>query len=445
MNRLVRTALLLSLLLVPPCHYAAAAEWPHWRGPSYNGSSPEANLPVKWSTTDNVRWTAELPGPSAATPIIWGDYVFVSSTDAENNQLKALCFRRTDGKLLWQHVVETGATRKDRRSTFAAPSPTTDGKRVVFFYSDGTLVAYTMDGTQMWQRNIQKDYGPFAFMWTFSSSPLLYAGKLYLQVLQRDVPVGGRGLPDQENLSYLLAMDPQTGKTLYRHIRPSKAVAESHESFASPVPYQYRNRKEILVAGGDAITGHDPENGAELWRWGTWNPTRIPHWRLVVSPVAGAGIILACAPKRAPIYAIKAGGHGVLTDAALAWVSRKERAVSADVPTPAFYDGDFFVLSDVRRSLSRVEPKTGKIKWSITTPGRDKYEASPTAADGKIYLINFAGQVTVVDAASGKILNKIAMMAKREENPVRSTIAVAHGNLFIRTNDKLYCIGGSSQ
>lgn len=434
--KLTLTTLFSICLLTTPLF---AGDWPHWRGPNFNGSTTATDLPTQWSQTENILWKADLPGPSAATPIIWGDQVFVSSTVRGTEELKAICLRRSDGQPLWQHVVES-AVRKDKRSTAAAPSPVTDGQRVVFFYSSGTLVTYDMAGKQLWKRNIQNDYGEFAFQWTFSSSPLLYNGKLYLQVLQRDVPANGHGLKDKENLSYLLAMDPATGKTLWRHIRPSKAVAESREAFTSPIPYTDHGRTEILLAGGDATGGHDPETGKELWRWGTWNPTRIPHWRLVTSPVAGDGVILACAPKRAPIYAIKAGGQGVLTDAALAWVSRDERAISSDVPTPAFYDGDFFVLSDVRQSLSRVEPLTGKIKWTTRTPGRSKYEASPTVADGKIYLINFAGTVAVVAAKDGAILNEIPM-AERAENPIRSTIAIAGSNLFIRTNSKLFCVG----
>ena len=95
--------------------------------------------------------------------------------------------------------------------------------------------------------------------------------------------------------------------------------------------------------------------------------------------------------------------------------------MSSDVPTPAYYQGDFFVLSDVRKTLSRVDPRTGKVKWKLRTPGFPKYEASPLAADGKIYLMNFAGDVVVVNAANGDIISNIAMKATGEYN-VRSSI-----------------------
>ncbi len=416
-----------------------ASDWQHWRGPFYNGSTDETNLPTKFSSTENVCWVADLPGRSAATPIVASDCVFISSTDPDTNKLAALCYGRTDGKLRWSHEVGDELNR-DTRSTFAAPSPVTDGQVVIFFYGNGPMVAFDFKGNELWKRNIQKDYGEFAFQWTFSSTPLLYEGKLYLQVLQRDTPVGGRGFADRKNESYILAMDPKTGKELWRVTRPSAAVAESHEAFSSPIPFEFDGRKELLVVGGDCITGHNPQTGSELWRWGTWNPAKVPHWRLVPSPVTGNGIILACAPKKSPIYAVRAGGKGTLGDDAIAWISDDVREVTSDVATPAFYDGDFFVLSKLRRCISRVEPATGKVKWTTPLPSRAPCEASPLLADGKIYMINFDGLVMIADARTGAILGEVPMAA-RSEAPIRSGIVAAGSKLFIRTNDKLYCIG----
>ncbi len=417
----------------------SAENWPQWRGPFYNGSSEEKNLPTSWSKTENVLWTCPLPGPSAATPIIWGDTVFVSSTDESTKSLVALAVDRTNGKIRWQHQVSEGSGR-DNRSNYAASSPVTDGKLVIFFYGNGALVACDFSGKRLWSRNLQTDYGDFAFQWTFASSPALYQGKLYLQVLQRNVPVNGRGKTDGPIDSFILALNPEDGQTLWKHVRPSDAVAESLEAFSTPIPFVHAGRAELLVAGGDCLTGHDPQTGQELWRWGTWNPRKIGHWRLVPSPVTGEGIILACAPKGDPIYAIKAGGKGTLDDSAIAWKSDQVREVSADVPTPLFYLGDFFVLSDLRKTLSRVEPATGKVKWTLQTPGNSKYEASPTGADGKIYLMNFRGQAVVVNAASGEVLSQ-ADMGEEGDDMTRSTISAAQGALFIRTNRKLYCIG----
>lgn len=416
---------------------AAAADWPQWRGPSFNGSTDERNLPVTWSKTEGVRWSLDLPGPSASTPAVIGDTVFLSTSHQADKTMHAFAVDRKTGKVRWQRKIADGFNR-DNRSNFSSPSPVADAQRVFFFYGNGPLVAFDHAGKELWSRNIAKEYGEFAFQWTFSATPLLYGGKLYVQVLQRDVAVQGRGKPTG-NESFLLALDPATGKELWRQLRPNDAVAESKESYATPLPITHQGRTEIVIAGGDCLTGHDPVTGKELWRWSTWNPNKIGHWRLVPSAAFGAGIILGSAPKGDPIYAVRAGGNGVLTEAAIAWQSDK-RTVTTDVPTPLFYQGDFFVLSDVKKNLSRVDPATGQPKWTVNLPGMKKYEASPTGADGKVYLMNFAGDVVVLDAQTGKILGQAAM-GETGDDFTRSTIVAAHGNLFIRTNAKLFCIG----
>jgi len=431
----------LLILVLVAVSVVQAGDWQQWRGPYFNGSTDEKDLPSNWSKTEKIIWSFDLAGSSAATPIIWADRVFLSGVDSDRDTLLAMCLDRTSGKLLWQHDVAKGISH-DRRSTFAASSAVTNGKIVVFFYANGDLVCFDLDGRRQWARNLHEDYGPFAFLWTFGSSPTLFEGRLYVQVLQRDEPVRGRGLKDKENESYILAMEPETGKTLWRQIRPSEARAESREAYSTPIPFSFDGNQQLLIAGGDALTGHDLETGKELWRWGTWNPRRITHWRLVPSPVTGDGVVLACAPKNAPVYAIRPTGPGVQDDSAIVWFSGDmEKQVTSDVPTPAYYDGDFFVLSDLRKYLSRVEPRTGKVKWTIQTPGSAKYEASPLAADGKIYIINHAGEVAVIDAANGDVLSLIPMDEPIGREVVRASISAAYGHLFIRTTRRLYCVG----
>jgi outer membrane protein assembly factor BamB len=408
-----------------------------WRGPSFNGSSTETGLPEKFTKETGVAWSVPMGGPSASTPVVAGNQVFISSADQDNQSVHAICLDRATGKILWNNKVADGLKRDDR-SNIASPSPVTDGKMVVFFYGNGELAAFDVSGKALWNRNIEKDYGDFAFQWTFSASPLLFEGKLYLQVLQRDQPVHNRGKVGGE--SYLLCIDPATGKTLWKEVRPTEAQAESREAFSTPIPHQIGGKWQILVVGGDMVSGHHPQTGKELWRWGTWNPTRIGHWRLVPSPVAGGGVVLACAPKKSPVYAVKPG-VGALDDKALAW-SSSDRGVSSDVPTPAFADGDFFVLSDVSKALSRVAPD-GTIKWNISTPGTTKYEASPLVADGKVYLVNFTGDVVVVSAKDGSVLHQAAFGGAGDKQ-VRSSIIAAHGQLFLRTDSTLFCIGKSN-
>ena len=427
-----------------------AQDWSNWRGPNYNGSTDSTgSLPSQFNSERNVKWKFPLPGASAGTPIIHGNYVFISSIEISDEssgkgELLALCFSRDKGKLLWSRRAGSGYRpgnqdgfdyQLDSRSNYASPSPVTDGERVIYFFGNGDLVSYLMNGTEEWRRNIQEDYGDFCFQWTFSSSPTLHKGRLFLPVLQRDEQTHGRGKNGAK--SFLLCMNPSNGKTLWKHNRPSKAKKESLESFGTIIPHG----NELLVAGGDVLTGHDFSSGKELWRWGTWNPNHKEQWwRLVPSPVVGGGVVLACAPKRAPIFAIHLGLKGTHSGlSGLAWETKNNPTLTSDVPTPLFYQEKFFILSDLKKSLSRVDPVSGKIEWSLELPGKYKWRSSPTAGDGKIYTMNHNGDVLVISAVNGKILHLAKMGGSYDDN-TRSSIAIAGSELFIRTNKILYCV-----
>lgn len=418
-----------------------AGNWAHWLGPEFNGTSPEQNLPDNFSKTEYVKWVAELPGPAAATPIVWGNTVFVSSTDSQTKSLHALAFDRKSGQPLW-NVEVAQKFGQDANSNFASPSPTTDGKLAFFLYGTGDLIALDFAGKRVWSHNLEQDQGQLAYNWTYGSSPTLFDGKLYVQVLQRDVPVRGRGKSGGTIDSYLLALDPATGKDLWRQVRPNEAVQESKEAYSTPIPYTHGGITEILISGGDCLTGHDAKTGKELWRWGHWNPGKISHWRLVPSPVGTETGAVVCAPKGAPIYSVKHGLHGELDDSALAWTS-SEREVSSDVATPAYYQGRLYVVNGERavKTIARVDPATGKADWIGELPNRAKIESSPVVADGKVYFQDFKGDVYIVAAKEEFKLIRTISMGDPGDDRLRSGVAVSDGNLFIRTGSKLYCIG----
>ncbi len=445
------TRLLLPLALFASATALHAENWANWRGPLHNGSSPEKGLPATFSKTEGVKWAVDMPGMSAATPVIWGDRVFATAADTKTGKQCALSLDRRTGAIQWR--VDIGDFTTDGQySNSCSPSPVTDGKLVVFFFGTGELVAFEVGGKKLWERNL----GPFAFQWTFSSSPLLHDGRLVIQILQRDVAVRGKGKPTG-NESYLLALDPATGKDLWRHVRPSDAVAETREAFSTPLPLTHNGRAELVVIGGDAITGHEPKTGRELWRWGTWNPTKIGHWRLVPSPTVGAGVILACAPKNAPVYAVKAGASGTLTNKGLAWQSHvqptedaaeaapthNERDLTSDVPTPLFYEGKFYILNGTKKKLYCVNPADGSVVWSGDLGGRSPFQCSPTAADGKIYVMNFDAEVFVIQAGGTefKLLHNAKFKDDGDDTRHRSSVAISQGNLFVRTGTKLFCLG----
>jgi len=443
------TSLALLFLAAP----AVAQDWPNWRGPSHDGSSAIEALPESFDKETNVRWSAPLPGPGASTPVVVGERIFLTAVDHDAGALIGLCIERDTGELAWMKDLDSGfeptgghgGVYLHDRSNYASPSAVADEEHVWFFFGNGDLVCCDHAGEEVWRQNLQSEHGEFAFQWTFSASPTLWEGRLFLPILQRNAPVNNRGAEGAQ--SFLLALDASDGTQLYKHVRPSQARVESLESYGTMIPYVGASgRKELLVVGGDVVTGHDPASGAELWRWGTWNQGHSEiWWRVVPSAVAGGGVVLACAPKRAPVYAVHLDGEGELGEAGLAWRSEgRPNKVSSDVPTPLYYQGKFFVLSDVRGALSRVDPTSGQVEWSTTMPGRDQWRASPTGADGRIWCMNHAGLVVAVDAQSGELVLE-ASMGGEDDQTTRSSIAAAHGALFVRTHDTLWCVAAGER
>jgi outer membrane protein assembly factor BamB len=431
-----RILLLAALAFALP---AQAENWPQWRGPAFNGSSSERGLPSTWSATEGVKWSVPMPGPSGATPAIWGDAVFVSTPDANKN-LQLMCLNRKDGSVRWQKQVGTGDITKGK-GNMASPSPITDGKAVYALFGTGDLAALDFQGNVLWQRNLGNDYGKFSIMWIYGSSPLLFEGKLYVQVLQRnpappDYPGMAGGSPERE--SYLLALDPATGKTLWKQARASDAKLESQESYATPVPHIGPDGKaQILLVGGDCLTGHDARTGAELWRAYGFNPKGGEWMRIVPSPVSAAGLAIACGPKKEPLLAFKTDGKGDVTQSHLAWTFNEKK--TPDVCTPAFYDGKLFALDGDSKTLTCLDPKTGEKKWQGNLDTRTVIRSSPTAADGKIYIIDEKGTVFVCSA--GDAFQVLATIPMGGSEGTRASIAVSDGQLFVRTTEKLYCVG----
>lgn len=411
-----------------------AANWPQWRGPDLNGSSPETGLPVEWSTESNVLWKAPLPGFSGATPVVWENTAFVVSPDPEKNLL-LLAFDTKTGAERWRKIVAKGDRTKGLNN-MASPSPVTDGKRVFVMFATGDLAAYDFAGKQLWTRNIADEYGKFANMWIYGSSPLLYKDRLYIQVLQHNPPNYEHARDDKPTRdSYLLCLDPATGKNIWRHVRPTDAVSEAQESYATPIPYEGANGTEILVLGGNYLTSHSAATGEEIWRCAGLNDRKEKYWRIVPSPVVAGNRIIVSGPKRDPVLGVKPGGKGLVTDTHLAWRFKEN---PTDCVTPLYYRGKLFVLDGDRQVITCLDPNTDEKIWQGSLGVREIFRASPTGADGRIYCISENGTAIVLDAGPEfKILSTIAM----GEKPVRSSVAVAHGKLFIRTANHLHCIG----
>jgi len=414
-----RTSLVALVLTLLAAGAARAGNWPQWRGPHLNGVSDEKNLPVKWSPEENVAWRLALPDVSGSTPVVWGERLFLNV--AEKGELSLWCVDRSKGAILWKRVLG-GGDEKMRKHNMSSPSPVTDGKGVYIMTGTGVLKGFDFAGRELWSRDVQKDYGRFGLMWGYASSPLLHEEALYIQVLH--------GMKTDDP-SYLLKVDKRTGKTLWRVERPTEAVRESPDSYTTPTLLRHGKSVEVVVTGGDVVTGHDPSTGRELWRAGGLNPDNDPSYRIVASPVAHDGVVYA--PTRVkPLLALRAGGRGDITRTHLLWSTDN----GPDVPTPVT-DGTYFYVVNDRGVVYCLDAKTGKEIYGRQRIRPGTYSASPVLADGKIYVTSEDGVTSVIKAGP-----KFEVVAENDlKEFCLSSAAVSEGQIFIRTAQHLYCIG----
>jgi outer membrane protein assembly factor BamB len=271
-------------------------------------------------------------------------------------------------------------------------------------------------------RDIQKDYGRFGLNWGYASSPLLHGDSLFVQVLH--------GMRTKDP-SYLLRIDKKTGKTLWRVERPQTAPRESPDSYRTPVLLRYGNQTEIVVAGADCVTGHDPATGKELWRGNGLNPNRETDFRTIASPVVFDGIIYAPSRER-PLIAFRAGGRDDITTSHKLWSFDN----GPDVPTPVT-DGQYFYSVNDRGILYCLDAKTGREIYGRQRVKPGTYSSSPVLADGKIYLSNEDGVTSVVKAGP-----KFEILAENSlDDYTLSSPAISEGQIFLRTAQALWVVG----
>jgi outer membrane protein assembly factor BamB len=396
-----------------------ADNWPQWRGPGLNGVSNEKNLPVKWTTEENVSWKVPMPGMSGSTPIIWRDRIFLNVADGDS--LSLWCLNKTNGEVLWKKPLGSGNV-KMRKQNMSSPSPVTDGRSVYVMTGTGILKGFDFNGKELWTRDIQKDYGQFGLQWGYASSPLLHEDSLYVQVLH--------GMKTDDP-SYVMRIDKKAGKTLWKVDRPTNAIRESPDSYTTPALLRYGRMTEIVITGGDCVTGHDPATGKELWRANGLNPDNNPSYRIVASPIVFDNIIYAPSRIR-PLLALKAGGRGDITSSHVLWSTGN----GPDVPTPVT-DGKYFYVVNDRGIMFCLDAKTGAEVYAQQRLKPGTYSGSPVLADGKIYVTNEDGLTTVVAAGP-----KFEVLAENPLNDyVLSSPAISDGQIFIRTTQHLYAVG----
>jgi outer membrane protein assembly factor BamB len=424
----MRTRLIITALVC--CTSTAtlfAQQWPQWRGPTRNGVSTETNLPVHWSATNGVSWKLPLPAYSGSTPIIWDDTVFLNvATASGSGSLELWAVDRKTQTVAWKRPI-AGGNHIERKQNMSSPSPVTDGQHVWIMTGVGILKAFDFAGTEVWSRDIQRDYGRFGLNWGYASSPLLHDGSLFVQVLH--------GMKTDDP-SYILRIDAKTGQTAWRVERPTEARQESPDSYTTPALLQYGGQTEIVVSGGDAVTGHDPATGKELWRVDGLNPQFRGDYRIVASPTIVGNLIIS--PSRNdPLTAIRTGGRGNVTKSHIAW----QFARGPDVPTPVS-DGELLYVVNETGVVYALDVKTGAVVYGPHRLPNDFYSASPVLADGKIYVTGESNGVTTVFRA-GRQFEILASNTFNEDCApyCLSSVAVSEGQLFIRSSAHLWVIG----
>lgn len=387
---------------------ALAENWPGWRGPRGDGTSQEKNVPVKWSDTQNIAWKIPLPGKGHASPIVWGRRIFVVTAGKEQKQRILICLDRKDGKILWQRVViEAPLERINRLNSYASSTPATDGERVYvsFLDSDKMFIAgYDFDGNKLWAVRP----GAFASMHGYCSSPVIWKDKLIIN-------------GDHDGASYIVALNRTTGQTIWKTPRPNKT-----RSYCTPIIRQIDGRNQMILSGTMCVASYDPDTGKQHWI--SDGPTEQYVASIVYN---GELLFMTCGYPKHFMQAIRPDGHGNVTDTHILWQKHKDCSY---VPSPIAFGPYFLIVSDPGIA-SCFEAKTGKRLWREKL-GRH-YSASLVSANGLVYFLSDQGVMTVVKP--GETLD---IVARNElgENTYASP-AISNGQIFIRADKHLYCIG----
>ncbi|MBI3696740.1 MAG: PQQ-like beta-propeller repeat protein [Acidobacteria bacterium] len=414
--------------------------WPRWRGPNDNGMA-RGDAPLHWSDTEHIAWKAPVPGRGHSSPVVWGDRIFVTTAVPTGNapapvsdapaqpspgrrggfrssgpqaeqKLMLLCFDRKSGKLLWEKVACVSTPHEGyhpRYGSFASNSPITDGKHVIAFFGSRGVYCYTLDGQLVWE----KDFGKLRMFNGFGEGawPALDGNRLVLVL-------------DQEDESFLVALDKSTGRELWRTPR------QGNTNWSGPVITSHGGRKQVIVSATKKACGYDLETGKLLWEAAGLGQNTIP------APVAADGMVFVMSGFRNPnLMAIRLGREGDLTGTdAIVWQNQRGNSYT---PSPVLYDGKLYVLAD-NGMLSCFDAKTGKPYYQQERlPKPYNFKASPVGANGKLYLTSEDGDVIVV-----RMGEKFEVLAtnRLEGQMFIGTPAILDGEIYLRGQNTLFCV-----
>jgi outer membrane protein assembly factor BamB len=438
---LVATLSLLIVISAAATDKNKTANWPQWRGAEGSGVANDADAPMTWSSTQNIKWKTPLPGRGHSSPIVWDNKIFLTTEiegeivpgaqavkhvldgqdfkhpDAvgadRRHTFKVLCLGRDTGKLLWEQTAYEGTVYDDRhrKSSHASPTCATDGKYVFAYFGTEGLYCYDFNGKQLWKTSP----GPIATLGMgTTTSPVLYKN---LVILQCD--------EDNGEKSFIVAYDKKSGNEAWRKARKVQA------SWTTPLVIANGQRAELITSGNELIISYDPKTGNEWWR------TKGHESNAIASPVTGHGLAIISAGfplKR--MLAIKLGASGELDSLNANIVWRYHKGI-AYVPSGILYGDYMYVMTD-RGLLTCLEAKTGKVLYEgARLPVPASFTASPVACNGKLLLTSEDGDTFVIKAGP----EHEVLATNSIDEPVFASPAIANGMILIRGEKHLYGIG----
>jgi outer membrane protein assembly factor BamB len=432
----IRTVLLnVIVLLIAP--FLAAAEsggdarqfWPQWRGPMASGVAPQADPPLQWSETNNVKWKATIPGDGNSTPIVWGNRVFIltampasggggggSEIPTQPYHFIVLCYDRQTGKVLWQKIARQEVPHEGHQenNTFASASPVTDGKILCAFFGSRGLHCYDLDGNLKWE----KDFGKMKTRMGFGegSSPALCGDTVVIYW-------------DQEGASFITAMDKTTGKELWRQPRNEAT------GWSTPLIVEHDGQRQVIVNATHKVRSYDLATGKQLWECGGQTANAIP------TPVASADIVFVTSGfKGSALQAIKLGRTGDLTGTdAILWSHDKNTPY---VPSPLLVDNFLYVVTGNNAVLSCFEAATGQPEFEHERlAGIYNIYASPVAAKDRVYVLSREGICLVLKKGSKPEI----LATNKLDDQTDASLALVGKEIFVRGHHNLYCIAAPEQ
>jgi outer membrane protein assembly factor BamB len=394
---------------------AASANWPAWRGPAGDGHAGTRNVPRTWAAKENVKWKTPLPGPGNSTPIVWGDRIFLTGALDDGARRTVMCFDRTRGKLLWQK--ERTCEPKElthETNPYDAPSPATDGERVIAWHGSAGVVAYDFDGKELWHR----DLGKFTHIWGYAASPVIDGDRVIVS--------GGPGLR-----CMLVALNKRNGDIVWERELPeaqSKDEKEFHGSWSTPVIAHTGGRKQLLLSLPLELRSFDPETGKDLW-------TCKGLGKLAYTSVLVSGdTAVAMSGYHGPAITCRTNGMGDVTETHRLW--RQDEKIPQRVGSGVIVGEHLYILNEPGIAWC-IEVATGNKLWEERISGTSW--CSMNYVDGKLYVPNTSGETLVLEVNPKEC--KVLATNRLDGETTRGSIAFGDGELFIRSYKHLYCIG----